>query len=413
MRDAVAGRHAGFSLLEILIALVIFGVCAIALFGVLDQAQLSHKRAIDTATVQEAFRRVVAELRERLDDPNAQSVRGKKVIGFRSGGWADPASPRPEWAYDDLEYDAEIRPLDPADPSKSGYLAYVVIRWKHEGRTLTFPPASEGPFPVVIFRKSPHADLKDTGLPPATVSTKERAHDPILTWSSRGVPEGDLSDEALARAVVAVCRGAPPKMVGTFRVGWSRKSDTEVLLFLWRPVVNASETYGFDFAAVVHPFESAAVGEGRWLLLQKRDVKLDGKSSGINASSWQPSSSAGEDGFPSTQRPLPASPEGIEEKLAATGTVAWESVGLVSPWTAGKDLDVRAAWTAYFWLVYKSPSGTLRPRGFFLFRSAVQGRVGSGPAETKLEPSLQAVSFSESQGGTSSEADILLHSFLR
>jgi prepilin-type N-terminal cleavage/methylation domain-containing protein len=140
MTDAsVSRRRAGFTLVEVLVALGIMAIGITAVIGVFTMATTTHKRAIDATSAALIAQSAVAELRGALTvrfDAAALPVAG--------GGGAAPDAPAPVLAwrrgahdpsFPGYSYDVLLTPLDAKKPSDADvFHVEVRVKWLATGQ---------------------------------------------------------------------------------------------------------------------------------------------------------------------------------------------------------------------------------------------------------------------------------------
>ncbi len=109
-------RNAGFTLMEILIALGIFVIAVSSIMSLFMVAASTHKRAIDNTRA--------ATLAESLLSEMQADVKRGKILGTEKG----KRSPD----YPGITYDIVIQRVNPNDRYEAKVT--IVIRWKREGK---------------------------------------------------------------------------------------------------------------------------------------------------------------------------------------------------------------------------------------------------------------------------------------
>lgn len=104
-------KQSGFTLLEVLIAIVVLVLGVLAVLPLFAVATSSQKRGIDHTRASLLAQRIAAELH-----PNVTNPRNLKDQSCGSD-------------YPEYRYDAEYAPVDSNDPFKSAYVLRVRIRW--------------------------------------------------------------------------------------------------------------------------------------------------------------------------------------------------------------------------------------------------------------------------------------------
>ena len=113
MTIRAARRRAGFTLLEILVALGIFAIAIASIMSLLLVAASSHKRAVDNTRAAMLAETVLAELEGEIR--LGKIVRGRKDASHE--------------AYPRMTYDVELDKIDDFAAD-----AVVVVKWKREGK---------------------------------------------------------------------------------------------------------------------------------------------------------------------------------------------------------------------------------------------------------------------------------------
>jgi prepilin-type N-terminal cleavage/methylation domain-containing protein len=393
----------GFTLMEVLISIVVLILCIMGILPLLTVGMRSQKRAADNATANAIARQVMSEVQEALRNPRPRDLRDRPVPGYPDG----------------FRYDATFQPMQPADPAESGYVVKATVRWTFEG------VAQSWEFTQVMLRKLDHADLPTgpgpggpppTGAAPAPPKPKI---DPVVDLSRKGVdlvpntrflpPAGIRVVEAAVEAIDSRARSS----IGGWDTKLSQKGSNGVALFFVQPM-NGEKTedgqyvYAVNTTAVWFPFERSGLSDPRVIHLVRREAFVDGRPSPINSHPQRlddPRSS--DDPSFARQRSVDRGPEGAGSRLGPKGVMAWDSPGMTSPWLQQQEYDIRVRWTGVTWVVAKGDKGADRPAGYFRWSVVLQGRVGMGPTDTKLEARLEAIAFVET-----SEADDTLRRYL-
>jgi len=139
-------RSAGFSLLEIIVALGIFMVGGVSVMSLFAVGAAHHRRAIDNSNAARAARSIFAELEakwtlvadaeKRRPKKSARKGRGKNrdgsdgdypVPGEGAGPWRVPGFPQ-------YEYEVEYTPID---PEENAVMCTLSIKWKRRGKGRT------------------------------------------------------------------------------------------------------------------------------------------------------------------------------------------------------------------------------------------------------------------------------------
>ena len=104
---------AGFTLLEVIIALAILVIGLSAILPLFAVGTTSHKRGIDQTMVSFIAPHITARLQERLYEMNPPALKDQ--------------------VYADLgrvyKYDASFKPLDLADKDRMAFIVQVTVRW--------------------------------------------------------------------------------------------------------------------------------------------------------------------------------------------------------------------------------------------------------------------------------------------
>lgn len=396
-------QAAGFTLMEVLISIVVLILCILGVLPLLTVGMRSQKRAVDNATANALARQVMSEVQELLRNPRPRDLRDRPVPGYPDG----------------FRYDATFQAVQPADPAESGYIVKVTVRWSFEGATQSWD------FTRVMLRKLDHSDLSagpGTGAPPPTsaVSPPRPRIDPVVELSRKGVdlvpntrylpPAGIRVVEAAVEAIDSKARSS----IGGWDTKLSQKGSKGVALFFVQPM-NGEKTddgqyvYAVNTTAVWFPFEGSGLVDPRVIHLVRREAFVDGRPSPINSHEERLDDprSADDPSF-SRQRVVDRGAEGAGSRLGAKGVMAWDSPGMTSPWLQQQDYEIRIRWTGVTWVIGKGDKGRDVPAGYFRWSVVLHGKVGNGPADTRLEARLEAIAFVET-----SEPDDTVRRYLR
>lgn len=133
-------RRAGFSLLEVLMAMAILVVAISAIIPLFAVGTTSHKRGMDQAQVAWLAPRIAARLQERLYDPNPQPVKGfVKELEDGSLVIDSLAGNLPKGESGDFVFQADFKPLTSGKGDGLGPVSYhlrVEVRFREEGQDL-------------------------------------------------------------------------------------------------------------------------------------------------------------------------------------------------------------------------------------------------------------------------------------
>ena len=106
----------GFTLIEVLVALMILAVGLVSVFALFAAAARSHKRAVDEERASMLAQKVIAEVRAKLTAPNPMPL---------AKDLSDPDFP------DVYKYDVELVPLS---KEKDTFILRVRVKWPVQGR---------------------------------------------------------------------------------------------------------------------------------------------------------------------------------------------------------------------------------------------------------------------------------------
>ena len=146
-----ARRASGFSLLEVLIAIVILVLAISSIIPLFAVGSTSHKRGMDQAQVAWLAPRIAARIQERLYKPSPQDLKG--FVREREDGsllidsWGGRLAPNEGGDY---YFEASFTPLTAAaqDPlAGAAFLLKVEVRYRAEGS-----PVLES-YETVVLRK--------------------------------------------------------------------------------------------------------------------------------------------------------------------------------------------------------------------------------------------------------------------
>jgi prepilin-type N-terminal cleavage/methylation domain-containing protein len=136
-RPSGLGRARGFTLLEVLVALMVFVLGIAAILPLFAVAGASHKRGIDQSHVSWIAPRIAAKIQEGLTSPNPKSLKNQT--------WEEYGQ-----AY---VYDATLTPLSLGSQTGAtgdvAFLLSVEVRWKEA------PEMRVEKFETVVLRKLP------------------------------------------------------------------------------------------------------------------------------------------------------------------------------------------------------------------------------------------------------------------
>jgi prepilin-type N-terminal cleavage/methylation domain-containing protein len=146
-------RAAGFSLLEVMIAMAILVIAISAIIPLFAVGTTSHKRGIDQAQVAWLAPRIAARLQERLYEPNPQPVKGYvkeledgSLIIDSLGGRLAPGE------SGDYAFEAVFKALPGSarDPLLSvAFHLHVEVRFREEGQGIVET------YDTVVLRRLP------------------------------------------------------------------------------------------------------------------------------------------------------------------------------------------------------------------------------------------------------------------
>ena len=146
-------RRAGFSLLEVLMAMAILVVSISAIIPLFAVGTTSHKRGMDQAQVAWLAPRIAARLQERLYEPNPQPVKGfVKELEDGSLVIDSLAGALPKGETGDYVFTAEFKPLAGGRSDSLGNVAFhlrVEVRFREEGQDLVET------YDTVVLRRLP------------------------------------------------------------------------------------------------------------------------------------------------------------------------------------------------------------------------------------------------------------------
>ncbi|HLG43175.1 MAG TPA: type II secretion system protein [Planctomycetota bacterium] len=387
-------RRRGFTLLEVLISILVLILCIVGILPIITVAMRSQKRALDNASANTIARQVLSEVQEALDNPRPRDLRDRPIPGFP----------------DTFKYDATFSPVTPPDPAESTFVVRVTVKWVYEG------VAQSWEFQSVMMRKLDHTDLPAGPAGPAGPATPTTAPpkpkpEPNVDFSRKGLdvvsntrylpPAGVRVVEAAVEAAETRARSS----IGGWDTKHSQKGSRGVSIFFIQPM-NGEKTddgqfiYAVNLAAVWFPFEGAGVTDPRAIHTVRREVYVDGKRSQNNSHETRlEDPRSADDPFFARQKQIDRGPEGAGSKLGAKGVMAWDSPGITGPWAEVQDYEVRIRWTGVTWIIGKTDKDPNQPAGYFRWSVVLEGRVGSGPTDTKLVARLEAVAFVETTEG--------------
>jgi prepilin-type N-terminal cleavage/methylation domain-containing protein len=127
-------RTAGFTLLEVLVAIMIFVLAIAAILPLFAVGSTSHKRGVDQSRVAWIAPRIAAKLQENLYDHNPKDV--------KDGVWKEGSM---SYLYDAVFTPVRLGSKDPL--INTAFLLKVEVRWQDSPETRTEV------FETVVLRK--------------------------------------------------------------------------------------------------------------------------------------------------------------------------------------------------------------------------------------------------------------------
>lgn len=107
----------GFSLLEVMIAVLVFVMAVASILPLFAVGTTAHRRAIDQTEAALLAARIAARLQENFTEVNPKNLVNATV---EEGGTF-------------YTYDAEFFPFEKLDPARSAFLARVRVKWTVAG----------------------------------------------------------------------------------------------------------------------------------------------------------------------------------------------------------------------------------------------------------------------------------------
>lgn len=111
-------RRAGFTLLEVLIALAILVLSVATILPLFAVGTTSAKRGMDQTMVSLIAPHIFARIQERLYETEPPPIVNQEYSELGR----------------QFRYDATFAPLDPGDGARSAFIVKVTVRWKDYGK---------------------------------------------------------------------------------------------------------------------------------------------------------------------------------------------------------------------------------------------------------------------------------------
>lgn len=103
--------RSGFTLLEILVALIILGIGSVSLIALFTIGSVAHRQGMDQAVLNRLSQSILTHLQLTLNTADPQGLKDQAMEGFP-----------PQYRYD-----AKFTPLD---PHRNVFIVEVTIRWQ-------------------------------------------------------------------------------------------------------------------------------------------------------------------------------------------------------------------------------------------------------------------------------------------
>ena len=120
----------GFSLLEILVAIIIFTIGLTSLLPLFTAGATSQKRSVDQTMISITAEQAVAEIQANLTTTTPRDIKDAKITD-----------------YPNYSYDATFQPLN---KEATAFTVDITIKWPEKGKTRSEP------FSTVLLRKLKH-----------------------------------------------------------------------------------------------------------------------------------------------------------------------------------------------------------------------------------------------------------------
>lgn len=372
----------GFTLTELLVAIVILLICATGVFSLMAVGTDKHTRAVDTLNLNAAMRKIVAELQQNLTAVKPRDVRNAKIPGF------------PER----YTYDAKFTPYDRSDATSALFRVEITLRGIMPGETR---------YEVLLARKLPHRDVQIERPAPAPGDTgpgAARGYDPVVDFlqTAGALPDIEFQpiDESQMIKLFLGMVGPKPDL-GNFewQTALSKRTGKGMAVFLRQPVKGGKTRgektfYAMNVTMSFFPSESSGLTNPRAIQLVKRDCWVGGVPSDLNGRPWSVDGPASD--IDVTYQNQKMIDRGRLTGVAEKGLMAWDAPGLADPWKTQQNFDLRVVWQFLTWVVCNTPTGGVTPVGYFRWRVVIEGRVGLAPMDTKLDVKMDECAFIES-----------------
>lgn len=423
-------RGAGFTLTEILVAIIILAICVLGIMPLIVVATRSHKTSVENSIATSIAKLKMAELQESLDNSNPL---GRKIIQDIKKSNKNPKvavlAPQTIPGFPpQYKVGVEVSELTPQDVSQSGYYAKIRVRWLPDGVADKDDDIGRiWTFQSVLMKKSDHRDFIDSQVnaAPPPPPSRPAAFDPVMEWAGEAatrLPEAQFKppdDKLMLQYVLdAMSKNAKP-WAGQWETALQQKGTKGVALFQKQPVTGVKDSSGRHVWAMnglmtYFPHSSTGLKNPRLLQIAKRDVYIDDKPSDINGHPFMlDGGTSAEDPFFKNQKALSKDKDPEFADMGDSGVVAWASPALANPWSMAKNFELRIAWTLYSWVVAKDAEGNDVALGYFSWRAVLEGKIGIGPTDTEIKPRIEVVTFIEADGKSGQGADHILQKALQ